>query len=230
MKKHKFFFGLGMIFLLLISGTTWAADQPDLSQGIPAILASLDKNGVVILDDSAAAAIRGQAETKYVLVKILGVNTFDGGMGVKWTGNPLYYRYGYWGGPGWGAGVENPSNAVALGFPTIADTMDGWFQAHDLFYLANSTNEARLLADKGLLSGLSSLPNANYPYWGYIYFASPSGLTSPYVSVAGASLIGGKIFFGWRNMPYTEYSRREAMAALGVMVFGRSVVSSIKLQ
>jgi hypothetical protein len=45
--------------------------------------------------------------------------------------------------------------------------------------------------------------------------------------VSGISFFGNKFFFGWRSMPYTEYSRREAIAGIGVLVVGRSLLSSL---
>ncbi|MBN1380907.1 MAG: hypothetical protein JXA41_04460 [Deltaproteobacteria bacterium] len=221
MAKRKLLILAGLM-MLFISGPVWATDQPGVLHDSPAILATLDKTGVSILNDVEAAVIRGQGDPQYVLVKIWGINMFDGGRGVVWTWNPLGYRYGYWGGPGWTDGYGDGT--------TYADTMDGCFMAHDKAYNTASGNPELLLADAELFNGLKSLPKTSYPYWGSIYVANPTGLTSPDVSVAGFSLIGGKFFFGWRKMPYTEYSRREAMAAVGAMVFGRSLISAIRLQ
>lgn len=228
MKTGKFFLVLSTMCLLIIPGTAYAANQSDMAEEMPAIVAALDKTDAAVLDDAAAAAVRGTAATKYVLVKILGINAFDGGPGVVWTWNPLGYRYGSWGGPGWSAGLENPPS-IDTGVPGV-DAMDNCFKVHDIAYTGPGSNEDRLLADKCLFGALYSLPNAFNPYWGYIYLASPTGLTTPNVYVSGVSLIGGKIFFGWRGMPYTEYSRREAVAAVRVMVKVRSVASSIRLQ
>jgi hypothetical protein len=224
MKKCTFLLILIAMFLF-VSGTAWAASQADVPKDTPAILASLDKTGLIALDDKAIADIRGEADpyTQYVLVKILGINTFDGGAGVQWTWNPLGYRYGYWGGPGWTNGGSTSGTA------STADDMDKLFRFHDQVYAASTSTAAdKLAADGALLYGLVTLPKTPIPYWGNIYVSTPDGLTTPNVSVSGVSLIGGKLFLGWRNMPYTEYSRREAMAGMGLLIFGKSV--AIKLQ
>ena len=108
MERHQsgasLFLAVGLSSLLILIGTTAsAADaagaKPD---NTPAILASLDARDATPLDDRAAGAIRGQgSEYRYVLVKILGLNSLDFGAGLEWTWNPFGYRYGAWGGPGW---------------------------------------------------------------------------------------------------------------------------------
>ncbi len=216
---------LCLMILVLISGQSWAADRNDPSEDMPAILASLGADSVTVLDDQEAMAIRGQAY-KYVLVKILGINALDFGPGVQWTWNPLDYRYGAWGGAGWSNGGVEPYNETEP--HQTADPMDGMFMIHDLAYMSG-TNE--LAADAALLCGLLSLAKYSHPYWGPIYFptddmgdyVSPAGLTSHRVMVSGVSFIGNRLFFGWKAMPYTEYARREAMAAMGLMVFGRAL-------
>jgi len=200
----------------LITSSAWAADS-QAAKEVPAILANLDSEQVIILDDQAAAAIRGQeSQYQYVLVKILGINALDWGPGVNWTWNPLGYRYGAFGGPGWSNSDCNP-----------ADDMDGLFKTHDEAY--SGPNADKLAADVKLLAGLKGLVN-QWSWWGPIYVASPKGLESPIVYVSAVSFFGNKLFFGWKSMPYTEYARRQALAALGIMVLGRSLTSFIKLQ
>jgi hypothetical protein len=65
-----------------------------------------------------------------------------------------------------------------------------------------------------------------------IYFPSPwpTGLSTQYVYVSGVSFFGNKLFFGWKPMPYTEYAWRQAMAGMGALIFGKSLVSAIRLQ
>jgi hypothetical protein len=221
MKKQQPLWALCLAMLFLVAGAAWAAEPPVSSEDTPAILASLDANHVTVLDDRAAAEVRGQdfLPYRYVLVKILGINALDGGAGIQWTWNPLGYRYGAFGGPGW-------SNTGAI----PADAMDALFRTHDGLYSA--TDPDKLAADFWLREELRRLATANGGYWGLIYAPAtlPTGLTTPIVQVSGISFIGNRIFFGWRPMPYTEYARREAVAALGIMVFGRSLVSSIHLQ
>ena len=36
---------------------------------------------------------------------------------------------------------------------------------------------------------------------------------------AGGSFIGGKFYFGWRPMPFTEYSRRQALTGMQLLAF-----------
>jgi hypothetical protein len=237
MKKREFFSVMGLLVLLLISGPAWAetqcglsATQCDLSEDTPAILAYLDKAGTAGLDDSAISVVRGQGNTKYVLVKMQGVNGYDGGTGVQWTSDPQGYRYGYWGGAGWSNGQENPTTTAALALGAYADTMDLYFKTHDLVYFYKSGNAERQTADKALLIGLSLLPKTTSSYWGTIYVSTPTGLTTPNVSVYGVSLIGGKYFSGWRPMSYSEYARREAMAALGAKMSIKLVANYIKMQ
>jgi hypothetical protein len=223
MKRHQAFWALCGTMLFLVAGTAWAADRPALSDNAPAILASLGPDGVVILDDQEAMAIRGQGGTyAYVLVKILGLNAMDFGPGVQWTWNPLGYRYGAFGGAGWSNTGSDP-----------ADAMDVLFRTHDAAYESPDFN-LRLAADAALLAGLKALPNGGSIYWGLIYTGQdiiadfwPAGKN---VWVSGVSFFGNKLFFGWRQMPYTEYARREALAAMGVMIFGKSLISSIRLQ
>ena len=209
--------------MLMFAAASWAGGQPASSGDTPVILASLDAGNATILDDSSAAAVRGGEgfQYKYVLVKILGVNALDAGPGVQWTWNPLGYRYGAWGGPGWTNG------GLATGDAPVADTMDSYFRLHDLAY---NGGQNKLAADQILLAALLGLPNSPNAIWGPIYVNNPTGLNVSSVYVSGLSLVGGKIFFGWKPMPYTEYARREAVAGLGVMVLGRSLISAIRLQ
>jgi hypothetical protein len=215
MKSQKPFYALCLMALFLVSATAWAADQSAAPEGTPAILASLNAGNVTILDDQAAMAIRGQAY-KYVLVKIFGLNALDGGAGIQWTWNPLNYRYGAFGGLDW----SNTGTAPA-------DLMDGFFMAHDEAYANSLIN--KIDADKALIAGLASLATTPNSFWGMIYapVATPTELTTPNVQVSGISFFGNKFFFGWRSMPYTEYSRREAIAGIGVLVVGRSLLSSL---
>ncbi|MDM7997713.1 MAG: hypothetical protein QUT30_18730 [Acidobacteriota bacterium] len=215
MNRSLRLYALCTIALLLITGAAWAADPPASSGTTPAILACLDSGDISVLDDQAAMAIRGQ-EYKYVLVKILGLNALDGGAGVQWTWNPAGYRYGAFGGLDW-------SNTGA----DAADKMDALFMLHDLAY-ADPTAD-KIAADKALIAGLASLGDTYNTFWGWIYSPAdlPKGLTTPTVQVSGVSFFGNKFFFGWRSMPYTEYSRREAITGIGVLVAGRSLLSSL---
>lgn len=197
-------------FTFLIATDARAADKPAAAAETPAILASLDARDVKVLDDSAAKAVRGQAgEYRYVLVKILGLNTFDFAPSIEWSLNPFAYRYGAWGGPGWTNGGQPLSNLI-----DPADAMDALFMLHDL----------GVLNDLQLVGSLSALPNVNNSFWGQIYVPAVinpvSGLpVGTNVWVAGGSLIGGKFYFGWRPMPFTEYSRRQAVTGMQLLVF-----------
>jgi len=184
-----------------------AADRAEAAD-TPAILAALDAGDVTILDDPAAMTVRGQGSNyRYVLVRILGLNTFDFGPGLDWTWNPFGYRYGAWGGPGW----TNGGQALDLGIVTPADAMDELFMAHDQGYLS----------DAGLVFALAGLPNANGGFWGLIYV--PTSINDPglpvgqNVWVSGASLFGGRFYFGWRPMPFPEYSRRQALTGMRLL-------------
>lgn len=207
MKANKFIL-ISCILFLFVSGTAWAGNQVDLSKNSPALLASLDKAGVVLLDDTAAAAIRGQADSPmFVLVKVLGLNTLDYGSGVKWTLNPLGYRYGLFGGYGWTHSENTP----------YVDSMDELFKKHDF----------ALLNDSQLLSALSGLTNDFSRIWGDMFVSNASEVPSSQVKVFGVSLIGQKFFFGWRSMPYSEYSRREAVWGMKALIFGKSLFPSL---
>jgi hypothetical protein len=210
MKKKIFFSVLG-VMLLLIPGALWAGNQSNVSQETPAILVSLGQANAIPLDDGAAAAVRGQAQ--YVLVKVFGLNMFDyGDSTVKWTWNPLGYRYGDWGGPGF-SGT----------YPNYTDTMDSYFMAHDrgsanTGVLSGLSNDAALLV---LLKSLATIPSGTI--WGNIYVSTASGLPSD-VNVFGFSLIGGKIFPRPVSMPYEEYSRREAVYGMQLLIAGKSIL------
>lgn len=221
MKRQEPFGLLCVAMMLFAAGAAWAGDQPALGQDTPAILAALDSENVVVLNDQEAMAVRGQEGTYlYVLVKILGINALDYGSGITWTWNPLGFRYGAYGGPGWSSTYLPP-----------ADAMDALFKAHDEAY---DTGDflAQLAADKELLQGLMELAVTPSATWGMIYVPGsvPIGLTAGPVWVSGVSFFGNKLFFGWRPMPYTEYARRQAMAGMGALIFGKSLVSAIRLQ
>jgi hypothetical protein len=204
MKKRIFFSFLG-VMLLLIPGALWAGNQQDFSKNSPAILASLGSSHYTPLDDVTIADIRGQAQ--YVLVKILGLNTLDFG-NVRWTWNPLGYRYGNYGGYDWSGG------------PTV-DAMDICFQTHDFAYDASSDPGDRYIADLQLRSNLESLATQYDSFWGYIYV---SNVGQNDIHVYGLSLVGGKVFRGWKEMPYSEYSRREAWLGVSFMILGRNIL------
>ncbi|MBI4766036.1 MAG: hypothetical protein HY787_15800 [Deltaproteobacteria bacterium] len=199
--KKKIFFSLLGVMLLLIPGALWAGNQNDMPQDTPAILVSLGQSSAIPLDDATAAAVRGQAQ--YVLVKVIGLNTFDFGPGVHWTFNPFGYRYGNWGGPNWSGQEGGP-----------VDSMDGLFKDHDLG-----------ASDLWLLGGLAALANDSDPfnYWGNIYFSTPGGAPSK-VYVYGFSLIGGRIFTRPVPMAYSEYSRREAVYGMQLLILGKSIL------
>jgi hypothetical protein len=144
MKRYPACGALCAALLLLVAGAAWAADRTATSDGMPVILASLPVSNVTILDDQAAAAIRGQGDVPlYVLVKILGFNALDYG-GVNWTWNLLGYRYGYWGGPGWSSAGDD-----------FVDDMDELFMMHDKAYTPSATNADKRAADIVLLEGLA---------------------------------------------------------------------------
>jgi hypothetical protein len=195
MKKQIIFLVLG-VMLLLIPGALWAVNQAGVSQDTPAILVSLGQANAIPLDDAAAAAVRGQAPPPlYVLVRIIGLNTYDDGPGVTWTSDPYQYRYGYYGGANYGT----PGN-------TPVDRMDELFLAHD----NNQISNAKLL----LL--LALLPKTYDHNWGNIYISHPD-FAPDIVNVNGFSLIGGRIFRNPVPMPFSEYSRREAMYGMGIL-------------
>jgi hypothetical protein len=208
MKRYQSCGSVLAALVFLFGAPAWAADAPATSD-TPPILASIDAGSITILDDNAAAAIRGQgSEYRYVLVKVLGLNALDFGPGLEWTWNPFGYRYGAWGGPGW----TNGGRTDILVDP--ADPMDGLFKNHDLAVLDN----------QGLVNALKGLPNANGGFWGVIYVPNALDITpgsglpvDRNVFVSGASFIGGRFFFGWRQMPFTEYSRREALAGIQLL-------------
>lgn len=202
MKKSMISMLLGLV-LLLFSTTAQASDQAAVAEDTPPILAALGRTDVTHLDDTAIAGVRGAA-AEYVLVRLLGLNTFDFGPGVQWTLNPLGYRYGYWGGPNHSDGFGDGQSYV--------DTMDSYFMKHD----------QGDITDLQLIGFLESLRSAD-SYWGKIYNSSPVGAPEK-VYVSGASLIGGKLFFGWKPMPYSEYSRREAVYGMNALLFGKSLL------
>jgi hypothetical protein len=203
MKGHKSCASLVTVLAFLLAAGAWAADRPATSEGTPAILDSLDTGQITILDDQAALAVRGQAY-EYVLVRTF-LNPFDFGPGLNWTLNPFEYRYGAWGGPGW-------TNGGGIGSNTPADAMDALFKDHD-----NS-----ILSNQQLIDGLKALATTPGGYWGEIYIpasiAPGSGVPlDKYVWVSGLSVLGGRFFFGWRPMPFTEYSRREALTGMQLL-------------
>jgi hypothetical protein len=212
MKRHSLFGFLCLTLVLVVAAAAWAADQSTaLTEDTPAILAALDAGSVTTLDDQTAMAIRGQnGPYEYVLVKILGVNALDYGPGIQWTCNPLGYRYGAFGGPGWSNPGVDP-----------VDPMDKLFAEHDYAYDHGLNRPMAVLL---LIAGLKNLAtNNNYPYWGLVYYPDPwpTGLTATTVKVSGLSLIGNKFSFWWVPMPYTEYARREALAGMGIVALGR---------
>lgn len=206
MKIRKIFLISGMLILFL-SGTAFAGSQADVQENTPAILASLDKTSVTVLDDTSLADIRGQAQ--YTMVKVLGINTWDYTRcgEIEWTLNPLGYRYGNWGGP----------NYTNKGAPV--DEMDYLFMMHD--------NGA---SDEWLFAGLAALKTqegaSTYTrVWGRIYTGDKSNPVDPNhfnykVAVCRTSWMssGGRFIFGWRDMPLTEYARREAVIGIGILV------------
>jgi hypothetical protein len=215
MKKLHIFIVLG-VMLLLIPATTWAADQLVASQDTPAILASLDQKTVTPLDDAAIAEIRG--ESLYVMVKLFPLNFLDRlpeGVGETW--NPLLWRYGNWGGAGWPI-IDDPNNPPN---PPPVDGMDALFKAHD----ASGDNGELLL-------GLESLPEKctyQYRWWGPVYqpgirdnsgtYDSDDGHFDYIVQVSRISVLsgGGRFLWGWKPMPLTEYARRQAATAMGIL-------------
>lgn len=226
MKKRLFFTVVGLV-LLFFGTSAWAAGAPSASPDLPPILSSLDLANVTPLDEVAIAGIRGQGSPLYVLVKIPGVNALDFGYRVQWTLNPLGYRYGYWGGPDWSNGGDAVAALSSGGGITGVDAMDDLFKVHDWAYINPGTDT--YAADVALLDGLESLPKTSVAYWGGVYSSAPSGAPSS-VYVSGVSLVGGKLFFGWRAMPYSEYSRREAVFGMSALVLGKTLFSGLRLQ
>ena len=202
MKTYRVFASLLITFALL-SVPAWAADPPPAAEKMPAILASLDAGKITVLDDKAAGAVRGQAY-QYVLVRTV-LNAFDFAPNIQWSPNPLAYRYGAWGGPGW-------TNGGGFGSSTPADQMDALFKLHDLTQLS----------DADLIVALQGLVNTPNLFWGGIYvptITAGSNLpASTNVWVASGSLVGGKFYLGWRPMPFPEYARREAL--IGMQLLG----------
>jgi hypothetical protein len=203
MERCKCCGSLLAVLAFLMAATVWAADRPAASEGTPAILASLDAGKVTVLNDQAAMAVRGQGY-QYVLVRTI-LNPLDFGPGLNWTTNILGYRYGAWGGYGWTNG------GLLVGTENPADPMDMLFQTHD-----GDLNNAALIA------GLQALPNTWNPFWGEVYIPAwtATGSNVPVdakVWVSSISILGGKFFFGWRAMPYTEYSRREALTGMQLL-------------
>jgi len=200
MKRYKSCASLLTALTFLLAAGAWAADRPATEKPMPAILASLDTGKITILDDQDSLAIRGQAY-QYVLVRTL-LNPFDFGPGLNWTGNLYGYRYGAWGGPGW-------TDGGGIGSNTPADAMDEFFRLHD----------QGILSDQGLIAALMSLPNVPGGFWGLIYVPGTitPGSNLPIdkkIWVSGLSILGGRFFFGWRPMPFTEYSRRQALTGM----------------
>jgi len=190
------------VLVLLAGVEASASDGPETAADTPAILAALDASDVTVLDDREAMSVRGQAY-QYVLVRILGLNTFDFAPGLDWTWNPFGYRYGAWGGPGWSNG------GLLVGLEPAADDMDAFFMAHDLGFLS----------DAGLVGALVGLATAPHPFWGPIYVGTDiepgSGVpVGTNVWVASASLFANKLYFGWRPMPAPEYFRRQALVGM----------------
>lgn len=213
MKKKLFLIFLGSM-LLLIPGALWAGNQIGVSPDTPAILVSLGQSYAIPLDEATTAAVRGQAQ--YVLVKVFGLNMFDfGDSTVKWTWNPLGYRYGNWGGPGWSG---NPD-------PSTVDTMDFYFMNHDQGKAGNLAllllGQPGLNNDAGLLALLTSLPNTSNG-WGPIYVTNANVPHDVYVYLF--SLIGGGILKTPTPMPYSEYSRREAMYGVQFLIIGKKII------
>ena len=198
------------LLVTLSAAPVWASDPPAAPKGTPAILASLDPATVTVLNDHDARLIRGEGgEYRYVLVKILGLNALDFAPGIEWTWNPLGYRYGAWGGPGWTNGGRTDI------LVTPADPMDGLFMNHDL----------SVIDDQTLVAGLINLPKVNNLFWGPVYVPSSAAITpgsglpvNTSVWVSGVSFVGGKVFLGWRPMPFTEYARREAVTGMQLLL------------
>jgi hypothetical protein len=194
------------VLVLLPGVEASAADGAETAAGTPAILAALEASHVTVLDDSDAMTVRGQgSHYRYVLVRILGLNTFDFAPGLDWTWNPFGYRYGAWGGPGWSNGGM-PGDTVVP-----ADAMDALFRGHDL----GDLNDLELLA------ALATLPSTASGFWGLVYVPSSttpgSAVPTGNVWVSGRSLLGGRLYSGWRPMPAPEYFRRQAVVGMSLL-------------
>lgn len=207
-----------VIWLLVSAVTVYAVDQRWVESDGPAILTALGIGAVVRLDDSAVEDIRGQAPgPRYVMVSIVGFNSLDkfpkGETRATWVFGlpgdlpilvPLW-RYGNWGGMLWGDGSKDGS---------AVDQMDRLFRTHDN---AISAAKSRLSdikkANRALLDGLGKLPTQNkdpYKFWGPIYITTPKNAPAVVSVSAYSSFNGGKSFKGFKDMPFSEYARRQA--------------------
>jgi hypothetical protein len=171
---------------------------------------------------------------KYVAVRLPGLNQGDSFAGAnalsgQWTWNPFSFRYGYWGGFGWTDSRDLSTNDWngQVTAPTV-NAMDGHFRAHDQTYQwahatfwwnSNLENAAKTGADLAHLAGLTSLGSSWDPTWGPIYNASSPSGAPQYVAVAWWTnpLLrygpGMNYYPGTKNMPFSEYARREAQTA-----------------
>lgn len=225
MKKWALLSLITLIGLLLGTAQVEAADQMTPTSGPPAILASLGVDtAVTTLDDTTAAGIRGTAP-KYVMSSLqvaqLGIfprgnpfsdDTFVEGGKVSgkasWSKDPYLWRYGNWGGYGWTDGKESPTSYCRCG--SVVDTMDTYFRTHDNAYTDAKGASAKIrAADQSLLSNLQALPNARTPYWGSVYVSSPQGAPTDVRVLTGTGL---------RNIPFSEYARRQAVTGFQVQV------------
>jgi hypothetical protein len=219
-----------VVALAALASQSMASESVKGTGDSPAILANLDIVSVSPLTDSQMAQIHGQATpvTKYVMVQIKLLNKADIVPG-NTTSTPSGYRYGYWGGPGWTAGGTNN-----LTFTGTADSMDGLFRTHDLAYAAADKLKPvprlakKIIADSKLWQDLVKNVNST-TIWGSIFLSTPldnKGKQLGDVSVKWDSVIricgngtGGYYVKGFKSMKYSEYARREGIAAFTIPGF-----------
>lgn len=219
-------FALVFSFALASSvGIAFADERLATAADEPMIMASLSE-GVQVLDDNGASAVRGEAvtarATKYVMSSVMTLSavsrkaadsgfkdTFVGGGTGSWTFSPLSWRYGYWGGSGWTAGFESPKTYDRYG--VYVDSMDLLFRTHDNAYDDTKgfiDQKAIATADSNLKAGLGKLAITPDVYWGNIFVSSPKGAPATVKILRYSANIAV-----YKYMPFSEYARRQAVVA-----------------
>ena len=104
-------------------------------------------------------------------------------------------------------------------------SMHQLFRSHDLGTAGGGISDAQLFAGLSLLPLTTPIP---YPVWGLIYHpinydlddSGPDDTHFSYiVKVSRLSVLsgGGRFLWGWRDMPLTEYARRQAVIGAAVL-------------